>query len=334
MYILHNIRTYLLMCLLAFGAVSSANELSEDARISLLTCAPGEELYARYGHTALRVLDTENEIDIVFNYGIFDFNTEHFYWRFVRGETWYQLGASSMRWFMYEYNEDKRPVYEQILNLTAEQKESIWQALVENYQPENRQYLYNFVFDNCATRPYHLIAHALDIDSIQSEYRGYLGHTYRQFLRHYTGAHSWSNAGINLLFGPRADQPMTNKQRLFLPEELMFYMEEARMADGTPIVRKSNAAPFEITGTPWYASWELGLIVYFLCILAISIYDRRKGSWSWWVEIVSGVPYLLLLLIVFFLTFFSCHPLVGFGWRLLIIPLTHLCARSVTIFRW
>ena len=65
-------------------------------QISLLTCAPGEELYARFGHTALRVVDPANQVDIVFNYGIFDFDTEQFYWKFVKGETWYELGASSM----------------------------------------------------------------------------------------------------------------------------------------------------------------------------------------------------------------------------------------------
>ena len=310
-----------------------AQSLSDNAYISLLTCTPGNELYARYGHTALRVCDKANNLDVVFNYGIFDFNTGHFYWKFVRGETWYELGATSIRWFMAEYEMDHRPVYEQVLHLTAAQRDAIWQALLENYKLENRKYLYNFVFDNCATRPYLLIVNAIG-EPITSDYKGYTGQTYRRFIRHYTGAHSWENAGINLLFGPKADRPMTSEQRLFLPEELMHYLDQATLADGTPLVEQSNSEPFVIRRTPWYATWELGLVLYFVLVLLVSLYDKRRGRWSWGFEVAVGIPYVLLLLIVTFLTFFSCHPLVGFGWRLLIIPLTHLCARLVYIIRW
>ncbi|MCR5049914.1 MAG: DUF4105 domain-containing protein [Paludibacteraceae bacterium] len=328
----HNIRTYLAMLLLACSTMMHAQQLSDQARIILVSCTPGDELYTRYGHTAIRVCDPQNDLDIVFNYGIFSFYTEHFYWKFVRGETWYELGATEGKWFMLDYGEEGRPVYEQELNLTAEQRDNIWHALVENYKPENREYLYNFVFDNCATRPYLLIKNALG-DTIRSTYSGYTGQTYRCFLRHYTGAHSWYNAGINLLFGPKADQPMTSEQRLFLPEELMRYLDEAKLSDGTPLVSKSNCAPFQIEPTPWYATWELGLVLYFLLVLSITLLDRKLGRWCPAIDILAAIPYCLLLLIVCFLTFFSCHPLVGFGWRLLIIPITHACARIVYFIR-
>ena len=328
----HNIRLYGFCLLLALSTAMRAQSLSEEAFISLITCTPGEELYALYGHTALRVCDPENRIDVTFNYGIFSFDVDHFYWKFVKGETWYQLGINNTQWFMESYAEEHRPVYEQVLNLSPEQRDRIWQALVENYRPENREYLYNFVFDNCATRPYVLICNALG-DTVTSDYTGYTGKTYRRFLRHYTGALSWANAGINLLFGPRADKPMTSEQRLFLPEELMFYLQSARMSDGTPLVGNQAIAPFVMSRTPWYASWPLGLALYFMLVCLISYYDRKRQRWSWWLELAVGIPYVLLIAIVTFLTFFSCHPLVGFGWRLLIIPLTHLCARLIYIVR-
>ena len=320
-----------ILCLSTWIGVQ-AQGLSEEAQISLLTCTPGEELYARYGHTAIRVLDPQNRLDLVFNYGIFDFNTDHFYWKFVKGETWYELGATTMPWFMLEYEEEHRLVYEQVLNLNPSQREEIWQALVQNYEPENRQYLYNFVFDNCATRPYLLIQKALG-DTIRSEYTGNTGTTYRRFIRRYTGSMTWANAGINLLFGPKADKPMNNEQRLFLPEELMLYMAQAHLSDGTPLVSESEIGSFDLPKTPWYASWPLGWAVYFIVVCLISWWDRRRGKRSRWLDIAVGVPYVLLLVLVAFLTFFSCHPLVGFGWRLLIIPLTHLCARFIYILR-
>ena len=329
---MYKLRTYICGWLLCLFTFAQAQTLSENARISLITCTPGEELYARYGHTAIRVYDEANEMDITLNYGIFDFNTDHFYWKFVKGETWYELGAAPTWWFMQEYEAGDRPVYEQVLNLTAEQREALWQALETNYQPQNRKYLYNFVFDNCATRPYVLLKRVLG-DTLVSDYTGNTGVTYRRFIRHYTGALSWENAGINLLFGPRADQAMNNEQRLFLPEELMLFLQHAHTSDGTPVVSESSIGAFAAPQTPWYASWPLGLVLYFILICLISYRDRVRQRWSWGVEVAVGIPYLLLLIIVTFLTFFSCHPLVGFGWRLLIIPFTHLCARLIYIIR-
>ena len=329
---LDKLRTYFLGCLLILCIGLQAASLSDQAQVSIMSCTPGKELYALYGHTAVRVCDPMQHLDVTFNYGIFEFDTDHFYWKFVRGETWYRLGAMPTKWFLLEYQEDHRTVYEQILNLTAEQKEAVWRALLENYQPDNRYYLYNFVFDNCATRPYGLVEKALG-EPIHSDFTGHTGTTYRDFIRHYTGALTWANAGINLLFGPRADQPMTSEQRLFLPEELMYYLQAAHLEDGTPLVKESNIEPFVIAKTPWFASWPLGLALYFIIVAVVSWIDRRRGKWSWGLELAAGIPYVLLLIIVTFLTFFSCHPLVGFGWRLLIIPLTHLCARLIYILR-
>ena len=325
-------RIYVFGLLMLLSLTATAQQLSENARISLLTCSPGQELYARYGHTAIRICDPQNNIDAVFNYGIFDFNTEHFYWKFMRGETWYELGATSYRWFMREYDDTQRDVYEQVLNLTPTQCEAIWQALLINYEPENRRYLYNFVFNNCATRPYWLIANTLG-DSIRSSYTGCEGLTYRQFIRYYTGTHTWANAGINLLFGRKADRQMMGEQRLFMPEELMFFLNDARLSDGTPLVSKSHIAPFVIDATPWYLSWEFGMVLYFILIAVISLIDRRRKRRAKFIDWLFCIVYAMLLLLVAFLVFFSCHPLVGFGWRLLILPLVHLCARFVYILR-
>ncbi len=311
---------------------SMAQPLSEQAEISLLTCGPGEELYTRYGHTAIRVADPSYDLDVVFNYGIFDFNTEHFYWKFMRGETYYQLGIERWEDFRVGYAYMGRSVVEQVLNLTQAQKQSLFDALVENYQPENRYYLYNFVFDNCATRPYLLIKKAVD-DTIVSDYKGAEGKSYRAFIRHYTRPASWANFGINLLFGPKADRAMRGEERLFLPEELMYYMEEARTADGTKIVKASDAQSFGIASVPFYATWYFGVACFAVVMLLISWIDRRRGKLSWGVDVVLGIGYALVLLLVGFLTFFSLHPLVGFGWRLLIIPVIHLCTRLLYILR-
>lgn len=309
-----------------------ASEWSDETRVSLLTCAPGSELYARYGHTAIRIADPVSGTDWVFNYGIFDFNTDHFYWKFVRGETWYMLGAADLDRFLYEYRLEQRPVYEQVLNLTPEQRDRLIEALLVNYMPENRTYLYNFVFDNCATRPYRLIQSVLG-DSILSTYKGAEGQTYRRFIQHYTGRGSWADFGIELLFGARSQHRMQGEERLFLPEELMFYLSEATLADGTPLVQKEHIAPFVFTPLPWYKTWYFGMSLIVLALVAISLWDRKRKRLSRWLDILFAVLYILLLALVTFLTFFSIHPMVGFGWRLLVIFIAYLCIRLIAILR-
>ena len=302
--------------------------LSENSRISLLSCAPGEVLYERYGHTAIRVQDPEYGIDVVFNYGLFSFDTKNFYFKFMRGETMYQLGAESYEYFAHAYQHEKRKVSEQVLNLNQEQREQIWEALLTNLEPQNREYLYNFVFDNCATRPYQLIVKALN-DSIRSQYTGYEGITYRNYLSHYTRKGSWADFGINLLFGPRADKEMRGEERLFLPEELMNYLSQATLSNGEKLVLEEDIQAFDIQPTPWYMTSYAGLTILIILLLALTLQQRKKGKYQKWPDILFGILYGIILLIVTFLTFFSIHPLVGFGWRLIIILLTYVCIRLI-----
>ncbi len=325
----------ILLSIISIYSFAAQNEellLSDNAQIHLLTCTPGTEVWSKYGHTGIRVLDPENDIDIVFNYGIFNLTSDGFYVKFVRGETYYQLGIEAYSAFEEFYGSIGRTTYWQELNLNQKQKQQIFDALIINYHPDNRHYLYNFVFDNCATRPYHLLKEALG-DSIQSTYQGYKGKTFREAISHYTGKNSWVDFGINLVFGREANQPMSNEERLFLPEELMYYVANATFPDGTPLVKKQHIKPFPPAVVPWYANCWWVIVLFALLMLGLSFYDRKRGRLTWGVDVVLGVVYLLLMILVIFLTFFSCHPLVGFNWRLILFPLIHACTRFVYFYR-
>lgn len=315
---------YSLVSVTTFAAI----QLSDSAQIHLLTCTQGEQVWSKYGHTGIRVIDPANKLDVVFNYGIFSLMDDDFYIKFVKGETYYQLGIESYYRFMTFYSSIGRTTYWQELNLTTQQKQCIYDALMVNYLPKNRYYLYNFVFDNCATRPYHLIKQELQ-DSIISEYKGYINHDFRSTISHYTGPNSWVDFGINLVFGKDADQLMNNEQRLFLPEELMNYFAQAHLSDGTPLVIRQEIGPFAPVHIPWYANCWFGMTIFALLMLVISLYDRRKQRLTLAVDIILFIIYLLLISLVIFLTFFSCHPLVGFNWRLILLPIIHLCTRLV-----
>lgn len=322
-------RKIVLVILLVWsGMIHASLQLSDSARVRLLTCTPGTEVWSKYGHTAIHIEDEAEGINVVFNYGIFNLMSDDFYWKFVRGETYYQLGIDSYASFERFYGSIGRKTYYQELNLTVEQKRKIWDALLVNYRPENRYYLYNFVFDNCATRPYYLLKEAIG-DSIVSSYKGYEGECFRDAISHYTGRGSWVNFGINMIFGSKADKGMTNEERLFLPEELMNYISAAHLADGQPLVKEEKIGKFDIAPVPWYAQCWWGMVLFGVLMIALSWYDRKRGKWSWGVDLALVCVYIVLMCLVVFLTFFSCHPLVGFNWRLLLLPLIHICARAV-----
>lgn len=307
--------------------------LSPMANISLLTCEPGQPLYERYGHTAIRVCDPMQRIDYVFNYGLFSFEDSHFYWHFVQGQTWYELGIQPYHQFVAEHRYEHRNVHQQTLLLSPLEKEAIFQALMTNAQPENSKYLYNFVFDNCATRPYHLLQTTLG-DSIRSSYIGWEGVSYREFIHHYTRPGSWAEFGINLVFGYKADQLISGDERLFLPEALMQWMAHAYRPNGTPLVLSSAPiSPFAIPSTPWYATWYAGLALLTLLLIILNLYDRFRGQRSRWVDYIFYVGYALMAALLIFLIFFSVHPLVSIGWYVFIIPAIHLCTRLIYIWR-
>lgn len=137
--------------ILTWGTESPSSP--DSVRISLLTCAPGEEIYSLFGHTAIRYEEPARGIDRVYNYGLFSFNTPNFTLRFALGNADYRLGVEDYRHFAVEYEYFGRSVWQQTLNLTAEEQQQLITLLEENYRPENRIYRYNFFYDNCATRP-------------------------------------------------------------------------------------------------------------------------------------------------------------------------------------
>ena len=131
---------------------TKALELSPEGKISLLTCAPGDEIYSYFGHSAIRINDPKGGIDYVFNYGVFSFDSPNFIWRFIRGETDYMLQGQRMPSFIDSYIEERRSVYEQVLILTQTEKQLLFDALIENAKKENRVYRYRHFSDNCSTR--------------------------------------------------------------------------------------------------------------------------------------------------------------------------------------
>jgi len=194
--------------------------LFAKVEISVLTTTPGEEAHTLFGHTAFRVYDEGNEIDKVFNYGLFNFNTPNFLFRVIKGDLDYWLGVQSMETFIDLNNREKRYIQEQKLNLTDRQSLAFFTALVENAKSENKFYRYSFTKKNCATEAAQML---IDFGYIGgSEPRG---ETYRQLLNRYMDAQPWFRFGINLILGTEVEKQMSWEDGLFLPDHVKTAVE-------------------------------------------------------------------------------------------------------------
>ena len=338
--------TFLTFCLLfcLFSAKAVTFSTGESIRISLLTCSPGPIAYEKFGHTAIRVVDEPNNLDIIFNYGLFSFQTDNFYYKFIKGETDYTLGVTTTTHFLPEYAMRNSSVKEQVLNLTKEEKEHLLQALLVNYEPQNREYRYNFVYDNCSTRPRDMIMNSVDGVVIFSKGNSELK-TFRTYIEEYAGWNTWLMFGIDIVFGATADGYATKMASMFLPEVLEMEFREAKiispgkkgernliskeivLVDGDDTVEDANKY-MTILFSPIIICALLLLIGMLLMFFDFKRKHRSKLFYSI-LFIVTG----LAGVIIFYLSFISIHPLVRNNYNLLWLNPLNIVAGIILWFR-
>ena len=307
-----------LSVLMAPAAVDSTlvRDHGDSIRISLVTCSPGTEVYEVYGHTALRVEIPTMGVDVVVNYGLFSFEAPNFVWRFIKGETDYTVGTIGYPIFEREYTYRGSSVTLQTLNLSIEEKERLVYLLNENLRPENREYRYNFLYNNCSNKAGDMVKEALTLPIAPIESR-VEGITYRDILHEYTQPYPWLQYGIDYLLGYEADLPITPSQQMFAPEYLKYYTSVAQLQGDTlsypyvaqlqvvePLVPQDEVTPFMLT--PVQMMILFILLVALVCTVEI-LFERRQ----WWFDVLLLTLQGIMGCVVAFLFFCSEHPAVG-----------------------
>lgn len=332
--------TLFLWMLLAWLGITARAQ--DSAKCSLLTCSAGEEIYSLFGHTALRYEDPARGIDVVFNYGMFSFRVPHFALRFALGETDYQLGVTEFSRFAAEYQWDERDVWQQTLNLTSREKQRLWEALTENYRPENRTYRYNFFYDNCATRPRDRIEACVDgrVEYAAAQDTTATVCTWRDLLHRYTEGHPWARFGIDLCIGSRADKPASYREQMFVPFYLQQYLRGAcivsEQGDRRPLVGEEvkvvdaahTAQEESLLPSPMQAA-----LLLWAGVTVLSIYGVRRRKSLWALDGLlfgtAGVAGCILA----FLAACSQHPAVSPNWLLLVLHPLHLFCLPCVLIR-
>ena len=312
---------------------------ADTERFSVLTCSPGDEAYSLFGHTALRYVNEEKKVDVVFNYGYFDFNSPGFMWRFALGETDYRLGAVPFRFFIPEYVDRGSSITEQILDLTPEQVERLLNALVENNKPENRVFRYNYFYKNCTTMARDKFLEIVSGDSKVVFEESGDDNSFRDELNRMTADHPWFAFGINVILGSDVDATATKEELQFIPSNLMNDLDKAYIVDSDgnrrPLVKEKivliheNKPKVEQGNfTPFYAS-----LLLLLLTMIVMLCELRRKKTFWGYDIILMLMQGAAGLGILFMWIFSEHPAVGSNYAILLLNPLALIVMPVMVYR-
>lgn len=296
-------------------SIATQNTDSAQLRISLLTCGTGDDLYAIFGHTAIRVQDLKIGSDMVYNYGTFQFD-EDFYSNFIMGKLRYWLDTEQFDRFVAHYETVGRSVKEQKLQLTHDQAQSVYDFLKKNAREENKFYDYDFIYDNCATRVRDVFNFTFPGNFSYGNILKNQKVTFRQLLNQYMLQDHWLRFGVNLVLGSTVDSNMSDEQSMFIPD-MLYAGAKGAVLDGVEFVASEQVhvdspkqeertfnAPFWI----FFALFILTLAVFYVPAL-----DRFRPIWTGLFMSLTG----LLGFVLLFLWFGTAHRAMGQNWNIL-----------------
>ncbi|MFA6830654.1 MAG: DUF4105 domain-containing protein [Bacteroidaceae bacterium] len=321
------------------NVIESGTDSASNYRISLLTCSAGEEIYAYFGHTAIRVENFVTKEDFVYNYGQFNMNQTHFIWHFILGQTDYQMGKETFYHFARIYTYINRNVSAQILNLTNSEAETLVENLENNYKPQNRSYRYNYFYDNCSTRPYLIIKKSIEGELLSDGQ--YQPRSWRDEVNKCTIHASWSNLGMNFLLGAPTDKDMTETQQLFLPSNLERTLQSAKIKDKNgetrslvlqqcQVIQRDEAMAIneQKISTPFISAIQAA-VLFLILTLFITFIDYKRKKRTLWFDVILYTILGILGLVLTFMGLFSSHPCLIPNYELLLFnPLLLICIGS------
>ena len=332
----------LLLCssiIRAQDTLSVQSSESSPFRFSVLTCTPGTDAYAHFGHTAILLEDTIAKRNAVFNYGCFDDSQKNFILNFMAGNTNYLLEAESLDFFLLRYRQTGNGVTRQELDLTSDESQKLWDLLVWNMQRENQTYLYNWLYDNCTERARDIIEKAINGKVLYERSSSSL--TAREMLHEKLTNAPWLQLGIDIILGSEIDKPIGKRIQMFLPDFYEAELTKAYIVDSNG-VKRPLVSETEIMQKPTERSREtaspitpnivfysiLGLIV---CLTIIDIVRRKLFICT---DILLLTAQGITGIVIAGLFFFSKHPAVDSNWMVIAFNPLFLIYAIFLIYNW
>ncbi|RAR70219.1 lipoprotein N-acyltransferase Lnb domain-containing protein [Flavobacterium aciduliphilum] len=298
-------KLFLILFFTAIFGYSQNELLSSEASVSVFTCGRGNELYTTFGHTAIRIKDDINHLDVVYNYGAFDFSTPNFYLKFVKGDLQYFINVTSYTDFIAEYEYEHREVLEQTLNIPLSKKQELFNLLNKSLYSEERYYTYKFIDRNCTTMVVEKINTIIGKKLLKKVDDTSI--SYRALLYPYFENHFYYKLGINIIFGLKTD---AKAEKLFLPIELMYSLDKATLG-GKPLVSHKQIL---VPGKALPHEFSFINSIYFIIILLISIIATNNKPIYFGYLTFAGILGLFLSLV----GLYSLHQEVLWNYNILI----------------
>lgn len=281
-------------------------KLTADAEVSILTIGPGESLNDAFGHNAFRIKDDNYVLDLVYGYGEYDFDTPNFYLKFAQGKLNYLISRENFSRFYKRYKFYDRTIDEQVLNLTVEEKQNLFSYLENNYKPENRRYLYDFFYDNCATRIRDVTETVTTGNVNFTVPKDFKTKSFRTLIHDHVGLNTWGGFGIDIALGSIIDKEATPKEYMFLPKYINAFFGTATLNSSENLIKNSttiyekkeeNSVP-NFLYSPLMIFGFIGLIILFF-----TYKDYKNNTRSKWLDLIlfatTGIIGVLLLLLWF-----------------------------------
>lgn len=301
----------LIIVLVCWGTAGCCQqmELSPLSKASVLTVGTADELHSKFGHSAIRIVDPTIGMDLVYNYGMFDFNDPNFYIKFTRGKLDYRIARETFPQFMRTYEYENRWVKEQVLNMSNNDKRALFLFLENNLLPENRYYKYDFLFDNCATRIPDALQKASGNKLLFGEGHLKEHYTFRELIHQNLKMNSWSTFGIDLALGSVIDKEATPYEHMFLPHYVFKQLNntkingkplvtaERELLAERPVARKIN---FFTAPLFWFA-------ILMLMVIIITYKDYQSHRRSRWLDFILFLTTGLMGIVILFLWFATDH---------------------------
>nr|WP_314897186.1 DUF4105 domain-containing protein [uncultured Flavobacterium sp.] len=278
--------------------------LSKEAKVSVLTCGTGNESYSMFGHTAIRINDAYNNIDVVYNYGAFDFNTPNFVLKFIKGDLQYFAVAHSYADFINEYTYEKRSVYEQELNIPSNLKQQLFDNLNISLASGESHYTYKFIDKNCTSMVVDIINKTLDTIAIVKNADTDI--TYRTILYPYFDNHFYEKLGTSIIFGKKVDGLGT---QIFLPFELQKSLKKVSFQNQLLAPENKTIIEFEkeVSGSWWNNVYTYLVLLGFIVLI-------NNKSIDLFYLIMMGIVGLFFV----FVGFYSFHQELGYNYNILL----------------
>jgi len=298
-------KSLIIFTILLLLVLQSAYSKSQ-IEISLLTCSSGAETFTAWGHSAIRIIDPDSNTDIVYNFGLFDFDTPNFYPKFIKGKLKYKLGVHQTYHFYTSYFDENRQIIEQTLNLSDESETKIIERLEYLNRPENKYYLYSFVGKNCTSELRDLI-----LENVETNFDNSLTQkSYRDQLNESLNDKLWVKFGMSLIMGYKIDRNINKFESLFLPDNLCSELNNLQ-TNKQPIVKEEQIYnKVDNSGSAY--PFIINPIFIFSLVLVLIVFIKSN-----YVQIPLQIIIGLLGLVILVVSLYTEHPELQYNLNLL-----------------